>query len=306
MQGIKRATSAALGMALAFSLLGGVNAAMAAPPSATTVYDATTSPLPPNIASLGFQATSTSEFGDSVHLAGTNRVLNTVTVTMSDWALYSAYSTDSRYAGNSATWTHPVTVNVYSDSLDANGEPDTLLATKSQDLSIPWRPEADPTCSTPTAWRAGDGQCYNGLAFNADFDISSPGVTLPDDVIVGVAFDTQSYGATPLGVAGPYNSLNVGIETSKTPTVGTDDNADSVFWDTTYPGYTAGFREDTGWAPNGTVSMKITASPTLVGPPTSKDQCNKNGWMTFNNPSFKNQGDCVSFAATGGKNSANG
>jgi hypothetical protein len=33
--------------------------------------------------------------------------------------------------------------------------------------------------------------------------------------------------------------------------------------------------------------------------PTSKDQCN-GGWKTFG--VFKNQGDCVSFVASGGKN----
>jgi len=39
-----------------------------------------------------------------------------------------------------------------------------------------------------------------------------------------------------------------------------------------------------------------------IGPPTSKDQCKDGGWESFNNPSFKNQGDCVSYLATGGKN----
>jgi hypothetical protein len=34
--------------------------------------------------------------------------------------------------------------------------------------------------------------------------------------------------------------------------------------------------------------------------PTSKDQCKNGGWRTFG--TFKNQGDCVSFVATGGKN----
>lgn len=29
--------------------------------------------------------------------------------------------------------------------------------------------------------------------------------------------------------------------------------------------------------------------------PASKDECKKNGWMSFNTPSFKNQGACVSF-----------
>jgi hypothetical protein len=40
--------------------------------------------------------------------------------------------------------------------------------------------------------------------------------------------------------------------------------------------------------------------------PTSKDQCKNGGWKTFTNPAFKNQGDCVSFVATGGKNPPNG
>jgi hypothetical protein len=40
--------------------------------------------------------------------------------------------------------------------------------------------------------------------------------------------------------------------------------------------------------------------------PTTKDQCKNGGWKTFTNPAFKNQGDCVSFVATGGKNPPNG
>jgi hypothetical protein len=38
----------------------------------------------------------------------------------------------------------------------------------------------------------------------------------------------------------------------------------------------------------------VTEVP-VVGPPTSKDQCKKGGWRSFTNPSFKNQGQCVSF-----------
>lgn len=312
MQGTRRAFSAALGLAVALSLFGGVNAAQAAPPAATTVYDATPSPLPPNVPSVGFQATSTSEFGDSVHLSGTDRVLNKVTVTMSDWALFSDYTSDSRYSGNATTWSHPITVNVYSSSLGANGAPDELLATQTENVTIPWRPEADPACGT--GWKASDGQCYNGIAFNAVFDLSSPSVTLPNDVIVGIVYNTQSYGAAPMDVSGPYSSLNVGVPTGGTATVGTDDNTDNVFVNTSHaPFYTDGglagvgiFRQDTNWAPNGTVAIKITASSALVAPPTSKDQCKNSGWQTFNNPSFKNQGDCVSFIATAGRNAGRG
>lgn len=40
-----------------------------------------------------------------------------------------------------------------------------------------------------------------------------------------------------------------------------------------------------------------TIYPVVVPPttPTSKDQCKNNGWKAFTNPSFKNQGQCVSY-----------
>ena len=41
-------------------------------------------------------------------------------------------------------------------------------------------------------------------------------------------------------------------------------------------------------------NLRLTSAP-LVGPPTDKDQCKKDGWMTFNSPSFPDQGTCVSY-----------
>ncbi|OGH48045.1 MAG: hypothetical protein A3A51_02625 [Candidatus Levybacteria bacterium RIFCSPLOWO2_01_FULL_39_10] len=41
-----------------------------------------------------------------------------------------------------------------------------------------------------------------------------------------------------------------------------------------------------------------TFDPVLVGPPTNKDECKKDGWKTFNNPTFKNQGACVSYVVS--------
>jgi hypothetical protein len=41
----------------------------------------------------------------------------------------------------------------------------------------------------------------------------------------------------------------------------------------------------------------VTDAPAL---PTTKDQCKNGGWRNFG--VFKNQGDCVSFVATGGRN----
>jgi hypothetical protein len=55
----------------------------------------------------------------------------------------------------------------------------------------------------------------------------------------------------------------------------------------------------------GTVHIdNISVNGAVVGSPTSptdKGQCKKNGWKAFN-PTFKNQGDCVSYVATHGKN----
>lgn len=42
-------------------------------------------------------------------------------------------------------------------------------------------------------------------------------------------------------------------------------------------------------------NVVLSSGPVLVGPPTNMDQCKKDGWKTFNNPTFKNQGQCVSY-----------
>lgn len=42
-------------------------------------------------------------------------------------------------------------------------------------------------------------------------------------------------------------------------------------------------------------NLSLLSGPILVGPPTNKDQCKKDGWKIFNNPSFRNQGQCVSY-----------
>ncbi len=231
--------------------------------------------------------------------AGANRNLASVVVTMSDWALHSDYP-----ALPSGGWTHPITFNIYAaDHTSATPAAGALLATLTRTFTIPWRPEADPTCANGTAWRAANGTCYNGFAFNITFDFSALNVTLPNEIVFGVAFNTQNHGTTPLGVPGPYNSLNVGAPTGAVPTVGTDANADAVFWNSSYPGFWADggaggvgtFRQDTGWAPNGTVAVRVLAFDPLVGPPTSTKQCKKGGWQTFNNPSFASQRECERF-----------
>lgn len=265
----------------------------------TTVYDNIPSPLPPNYPSLGFQATSTAEFGDYVFLAGTDRRAATATVGMSSWSLHSHYPTMPATGYN-----HPITLNIY--AVDHSGSAPALgalLGTTTKSFLIPWRPAADPTCPNGgTAWRASNGSCYNGFAFTITFDLRSLGLTLPDEVIFGVAYNTQTHGYAPIGVAGPYNSLNVGL--GEVPaTVGMDAESDALFWNTSHaPFYTdagAGgvgiFRRDTAWTPY---------SPTfqLTAHRNAAESCKNGGWQTLtrtNNTPFKNQGDCVSYMSNG-------
>ena len=48
-------------------------------------------------------------------------------------------------------------------------------------------------------------------------------------------------------------------------------------------------------APAGAPEVTFVGGP-LCGPPASAEQCQDGGWMSFNNPAFKNQGECVSVA----------
>ena len=49
----------------------------------------------------------------------------------------------------------------------------------------------------------------------------------------------------------------------------------------------------TSWG--GMLTVTTSATSGVVSPPTSKEQCKNGGWQTFDNPSFPNQGQCVSF-----------
>ncbi|MBY0502543.1 MAG: PEP-CTERM sorting domain-containing protein [Bryobacteraceae bacterium] len=212
---------------------------------AATIYDSIPAPQPPNVPSLGYQATQTSEFGALIQFAGSSRDLSTVTVLMSDWALASTYSSLS------ATWNHPLTLNLYSvDNSGPNPAPGALLATRTATFAIPWRPEASAGCNG--GWRAADNLCYSGFAFTVSFDFT--GVTVPNQIIYGFAYNTQTYGANPLGTDGPYNSLNFGLPAG--PSIGTNPFPDTAYWNTSTAsnysdggaGGTGTFRRDTDWS----------------------------------------------------------
>lgn len=170
-----------------------------------TIYDSLYSPQPTNVASLPYQAQQNSEVGDEISFAGSYRTLSDVTLTLSDWATYSTYASDSSY--KSSGWSLPLTLTLY--NVGSNNTLGSVISSLTIDPTILWRPEPDGCGGDPTAFTGADGSCDHGLAQNVQFNFS--GVTVPDKVIYGLSFNTQTYGANPIGVAGPYNSLNFGL-----------------------------------------------------------------------------------------------
>lgn len=103
------------------------------------------------------------------------------------------------------------------------------------------------------------------------------------------------------------------VDTGGTPTAYSFDSTgkthDAMGWTPETYTFTAGgastvltFTSTTAgpWGP-ALDNVAITDTTPVVVGPTNKDQCKNNGWKTYGNM-FKNQGDCVSFVATGGKN----
>lgn len=273
--------------------------------SGTVVYNNIPSPQPGNVPSQGFQCCQTSELGDHVALAGTARRAHSATVLMSSWSLNSNYPTMS-----AAGYTHPITLNIYNvNSSGPTPALGTLLGTATQTFLIPWRPVADPTCPGGTAWRSGSGTCYNGYAFTIEFDLRALALTLPDEFIFGVAFNTNSWGYQPIGQPGPYESLNVGTANvagvGVPPSVGVDVEPDAAFWNTGVAawysdGGAAGFnifRRDTNW-----LGYSPAAQFNAFTVAASANDCKNDGWQSLSRADasgFKNQGDCVSYTKNG-------
>jgi len=268
-------------IALTLLVLACSSAALAAP---VIIYSSLPAPLPPNVPSEPFQAGHAAEFGGLVQFAGTIRGLTHVTFVMSDWAKATDFPSFPGASG--PTWSYPLTLNLY--NVDNSGgnppQPGTLIATRTQTFAIPWRPASDPTCSNPNNWRAGDGNCYGGLAFLVTFDFT--GTTVPNQIIFGLAFNTQTFGANPVGMGGPYDSLNAGLA-QVPPTIGSNpfpgtaflNSPDNSGYNDGGAGGTGTFRRDpstaptpsTTWAPySGAISFEVAVADVAVtknGPP---------------------------------------
>lgn len=269
------ATAALAATTLILTSLTTLAATAPAVAASETVYDSIPATLDGNYPSVGFQARSTDEFGDIVSLGGSARALTTATVVFSSWACETG-SGASCVSTTDSSYTHPITLNVYTvDRSGAVAAPGTLIASVTENKTIPYRPSADATCADGR-WKDSGGTCFSGFAFPLSWDLSSLGVYAPDEVAVTIAFNTNTHGASPLGASGPYESLNV-VAFNATPTAGSE-NQDEVLQDSTWTGaYTDGgaggldtLRLDNGWTGNGGMLMELAADDATVPTPTQQ------------------------------------
>ena len=216
-------------------------------------------------ASYGFEADAVSEFGNGVALAAnTGRTLISVNVVFSSLACGVSgtwYDPTNPCVTNPAipTFQWPITANIYANACSGTPTPclGSLLATVTQTQTIPFRPTADPVqCpSTPNQWFnpnditdsvTSPGKCESGIATVLTFNFPTA-VTLPDQVIWTVEFNTTHYGPMPVGEGAacvsspagcPYNELNVGAKTYPgSPYAGANIDSNGVFQNSAFPSF---------------------------------------------------------------------
>jgi hypothetical protein len=190
----------AIGAVLALLAVTAVAAIGAGTAGAEVVYNNVPSPLPGNFASIGLAATSSTEFGGEIELAGTARSKPTVTVVMSSWACQTGSWTEGNCTTSKPTmgFKVPVTVRVY-----AVGELDEgPLATATKNIKMLYRPSESPgMCETGRWYDATSGKCFHGFAFPIQLQLRKL-KKMPKRSVITVAYPHST---------GPATSLNVSI-----------------------------------------------------------------------------------------------
>jgi hypothetical protein len=188
---------------------------IAKPKTATLVYNNIPDPLPASLPSESYQASRLAEFGTCITLAGTERVLSSFSICHATWGYRTKYP-----SAPDADWQCDITLNLYQVNPNDETLPGPKIFTQTRTFTIPWRPEPDPSCGG-TKWLAPDG-CHNGMAFTITFDnLEALNITLPDTLIYGIAYNTETGGYQPIGVETPSNDLNVTVNTAG-PLLGTN------------------------------------------------------------------------------------
>ena len=206
----------------------------------TVVYSNIPTTLDPTgYYSQAYQADSLAQFGDRINFGGTARQLTSVTTWMDSYAAAANWTgfQSNTTVGGVAGYTYDFTFNIY--AAGSGSTPGALLGSVTQSQFV----------------RYETGGPLGGL-FAMTFDLSSLSLTAPDSIVYGLAFNTETYGATPTGVNGPYNGLNFALSMDGAAgiTTGSNVNLDDVFWAQNG----GAFQANSGWDPYPGVGSSLT------------------------------------------------
>jgi hypothetical protein len=180
---------------------------------AEVVYNNVPAPLPGNFASIGLAATSSTEFGGEIELAGTARSKPTVTVVMSSWACETGgvYEGTCKTAKPTKGFKVPVTIRVYNVGELDEGP----IAEKTRKVKMFYRPSSNAEKCDPTTWYdAATEACYHGYAFPISIKLGNL-KKMPRRSVITVAFPHSSGPAQSLNVATSEpeeNTLSIGAQ----------------------------------------------------------------------------------------------
>lgn len=170
--------------------------------------------------SHGFQAQGTTELGNLVNFSGTARKLNTIKVNMVTYAQSNSWTAwaATNSSASSSGYNHELILRVYSLTSSNTVQ---LLTYQTNNVLVPW--------AQPSGINSFTGLPNTGQAFTVSYDFSAANILLPNSAIISIGFNTQSYGDSPIGSAGPYDALNFGVMYSSNTIVGSDTDPNSVF-----------------------------------------------------------------------------
>jgi hypothetical protein len=193
--------------------LGGA-AVMAGGASAETVYDNVPAALPGNFASIGLAATSSSEFGGEIKLAGTARKQPTITVVMSSWACQTGNWSEPKTCLTpkpQKTFKIPLTVKVY--AADELNEPPVGEVTKN--VKMHYRPSDSASCPSGEQWYDEvSKECFHGYAFPVSVTLKKL-KKMPQNAVVTFSYPHSSGAAESLNVSvsePPEDTLSIGTD----------------------------------------------------------------------------------------------
>ena len=185
-----------------------------------------------------------------------------------------------------SNWAVPFVGNVDAFTIGINGTDTTYDFEASVDLTVP-------SITTPVNGATVTSAALTDVAWTASTGTFSPFTYQYE------AFSDAAY-TSPIYTSG-------WLTTTQIPTPGTPDGIYYVrVRAQDAEGNLSAWSNDSS-NPYEIIVSEVTPTPTPIGPPTNMDQCKNDSWKTFNNPTFKNQGDCVSYVqsnshAIGNKN----